>query len=131
MEARRMPTLRTIRTSCEASRYVVVDEGAEAGGELFVGAAERREVLTVDEDGAIGRFAGAGQADADACGLRFSRTVDDASHHREREGLDPFVPLLPLRHLLADVVLRALGQLLERAAGGPAAPGTRGHARRK
>ena len=42
--------------------HVVVDQLLERRGQLVVGAAQRRGVLAVDEDGAVGRLAGAGQA---------------------------------------------------------------------
>ena len=45
--------------------------------------------------------------------------------------LDAVVPLLPVGHLLADVGLRPFGQLLERAAGRPAASGAGGDAWRE
>ena len=88
-------------------------------------------MLAVDVDGTVGRLARAGQADADVRGLRLARAVDDAAHHRERHRFHAFVSRLPVRHLLANVVLDPLRQLLKRGARRPAAPGTRGHARRE
>ena len=70
---------------------VVVDQTLELRRELVVGAAQRRDVLAVDEDRAARLLAGAGQADADVRRLRLAGTVDDAAHHGERHRLDAFV----------------------------------------
>src|SRR5947207_3428415 len=83
--------------------------------------AQGDDVLPVDEDGTAGFFAGAGQADADACRLRLARAVDDAAHDGEGHLFDAFVRLLPFGHLVADVALDPLGELLKRAARRPAA----------
>ena len=72
-----------------------------------------------------------GRRDADVGGLRLAGAVDDAAHHRQRQRLDAVVARLPRRHLLADVALDALGELLERGAGGAAAARARGDARRE
>jgi len=88
-----------------------------------------RAVLAVDEHRAVGRFAGAGQADADVGRLRFTRAVDHASHHREGERFHALVLLLPHRYLIADVLLRPFSQLLERGAGRAAATRAGGDAR--
>src|SRR5262245_55432378 len=54
------------RSASRVSRLdVVIHEALERGGQLFVGAAQRRHVLPVDEDGTMRRFTGARQADAD------------------------------------------------------------------
>ena len=76
---------------------------------------QRREVLAVDVDGAVRLLARARQPDPDGGGLGFARAVDDAAHDGERHGLDALVSRLPDRHLVADVALHALGELLERA----------------
>ena len=88
-------------------------------------------MLAVDEDGAVRRFTSARKTDADIGGFGFARSIDDAAHDGEREVLDALVATLPCRHLLADVVLRPLGELLERAAGRAAATRTRRNARRE
>ena len=112
-------------------RDVVVDERAEGGRELLVGALQRREVLAVDVDGAVRLLARSGQRDADRGGLRLAGSVDDAAHDRERHVLDTLVLRLPDRHLVADVALDALGELLERRRGRAPAARARGHARRE
>jgi hypothetical protein len=110
---------------------VIVDQFTERGGEFVVVAVQGDKFLAVDVDGAAGLFAGAGQADADVGGFRFAGAVDDAAHHGERHLLDALVLLLPLRHAVADVALDALGQLLERRAGGASAAGAGRHAGRE
>ena len=85
-------------------------------------------MLAVDIDGATGRLAGAGQADADIGGARFAGAVDDAAHHGEGHGFDAFVLLLPFGHFVADVALNAFGELLKGGAGGAAAAGASGDA---
>src|ERR1044072_7439937 len=59
---------------------VVVDEGAEPFSQFVVRASQRREMLAVNEDRAVGRLTGTGQADADVCRLRFARTIHNAAH---------------------------------------------------
>src|SRR6185436_1616152 len=71
------------------ARDVVLDERAEAFVELVIGAAERGEVLAVDKDWAVRRFAGPRQADADVRRLGFSRSVDHAPHDREGQCFHP------------------------------------------
>src|SRR5579862_6526690 len=110
---------------------VVVDELLEFARELVVRAAQRFHVLAVNIDGTVRRLARAGQADADVRGLRLAGSVDDAAHDRQRHRLDALVRRLPLRHLVADVALDLLGELLERAARRAPAAGTRGDAGRK
>jgi hypothetical protein len=74
--------------------------------------------------GTVRRFAGSRQADADVRRLRLARPVDDATHDSEGQGFNARVLLLPHRHLLADVLLRALGELLERRARRASTSGT-------
>jgi len=92
---------------------------------------EGDEFLAVDVDGAAWLFACAGETDADVGGFGFAGAVDDAAHHGQGHFLDAFVLLLPFRHFVADVALDALGQFLERGAGGPSAAGASGHAGRE
>src|SRR4029079_13520147 len=110
---------------------VIVHELLEGRRQLVVVPTQRRHVLAVDEDGAVGRFACAGQADADVCGLRFAGAVHDTAHDGERELLDAVVVRLPRRHLVADVALDPLGELLERRARRAPAAGACGHAWRE
>ena len=105
--------------------------GYEALRELVVGAPHRRDVLAVDVDRTVRRFARAGQADADVGALRLARAVDDATHDSQGEGLDPFTLPLPVRHPFANVILRSLGQLLERRTRRPPAAGACGNAGRE
>src|SRR3954470_8592151 len=84
---------------------VGVDELLKFGRQLVVGAAKSFDVVTVDVNRAARLLAGAGQTDADAGGLRFAGTVDDAAHDSERHRLDAFVGRLPRRHHLANVIL--------------------------
>src|SRR5688500_3330688 len=102
-----------LRAGRVASGDVVVDESSEALRQLVIRTAKRREVLTVDEDRAIRRFTGAWKADADVRGLRFPRAIHDTTHDSECERLHTLVSLLPVGHLLTDVVLRSLGEFLE------------------
>src|SRR6266511_5782764 len=60
-------------------RDVVVHEGPEGVGQLLVGALQRREVLSVDVDGAVRLLAGSGEGDSDRRGLRLAGAVDDAA----------------------------------------------------
>src|ERR1700712_3974491 len=110
---------------------VVINETLKFRREFVVGAVQGLDVLAVDEHRAAGLFAGARQGDADAGGLRLAGTVDHAAHDRQRHLLDALVRRLPRRHHLADVVLNPLGELLKRAAGGAAAAGAGGDARRE
>src|SRR5713226_7855443 len=110
---------------------VRVDETLELRSKLVVRAAQGGDMLSVDVDGAARLFAGARQADADARSLRLARPIDDAAHDGERHRLDAFVRRLPFGHLVADVALNPLGELLERAARRPAAAWACGDARRE
>ena len=82
--------------------------------------------LAVDVDGRLGLFEGAGQGDADVGVLGFAGAVDDAAHDGQLQLFDAGVLLLPLGHGLDEVVLDALGELLEVGAGGAAAAGAAG-----
>src|SRR6478752_7388138 len=62
------------------------------------GTAQRHRLLAVDEDRCGRALTGAGQRNADVGVLALAGTVDDAAHHRDVEGLDPRVLLLPFRH---------------------------------
>src|SRR5687768_8425287 len=110
---------------------IVVDEALELDGELVVRAAQRLHVLAVNVDGAVRRLAGARQADADIRRLRLAGAIHHAAHDGEGHRLDTVVAQFPLGHLVPDVPLDPLGELLEGAARGAAAPRTRGDARRK
>ena len=57
--------------------------------------------------------------------LGFAGTVDDAAHHRDVETFDAGIARLPFRHFVADEVLDAARQFLERGRGGAAAAGAR------
>src|SRR6188474_686415 len=107
---------------------VVIDQTLELGRELVVGAAEGDRVPPVDEDRAARLLARARQADSDVRRLGLARAVDDAAHHGERHRFHAFVRGLPFRHPVADVVLDALGELLERAARRASAAGAGGDA---
>src|SRR4051812_47531422 len=63
-----------------------------------VGAAERCDLLTLDEHRGGGGFAGAGERDADVGVLALARAVDDAAHHCHRQRFDARVALAPLGH---------------------------------
>src|SRR3954468_17645630 len=67
---------------------VVINETLKFSREFVVGAAQRLHVVAVDVDRTARLLAGAGQADADVRGLRFTRAVDDTAHHRQRHRLD-------------------------------------------
>src|ERR1043166_7779896 len=96
--------------------HVLVDELTELARQLVIRAAQRLHVLAVDIYRAVRRLAGAGETDADVGGLRLAGAVDHAAHDGERHRLDAFVLRLPFGHLLADVALDLLGELLERGA---------------
>src|SRR5690348_6001609 len=100
---------------------IVVKQFLELSGEFVVRALERGEFLAINIYGAAGLFASTGHRDADVCGFRFARAIDDAAHHGKFELLDAFELRLPLRHFVANVLLDALGELLERGARGAAA----------
>ena len=55
--------------------------------------------------------------------LRLAGAVDDAAHHRDVECFDAGILCLPRRHFIADEILDAAGQFLERGRGGAAATG--------
>jgi hypothetical protein len=109
---------------------VVIDQTLEIRRQLVVGAAQRRHVLAVDEDRAARLLAGARQADADVRRLRLAGPLTTQPITASVIVSTPSYAS-STRHLLADVVLDPLGQLLERAARRAAAAGTRGHARRE
>ena len=81
--------------------------------------------------GAFGLLEGAGQRDADVGVLALARAVHDAAHHRHLHLLHAGVALAPHRHLLVDVALDLLRQLLEERAGRAAAAGARRDLRRE
>ena len=56
--------------------------------------------------------------------LRFSRPVDDASHHRDFHLLHASVGLFPDRHLFPQVSLNLFGHFLEKSAGRAPTAGT-------
>src|SRR3990172_8965498 len=68
---------------------------------------------------------GAGQRDADVGVLRLAGTVHDAAHHGDLHLLHAAVALAPPGHLLAQVSLNAVGELLKEGARGASASGTR------
>src|SRR6185437_3795512 len=103
----------------------------EGGGELVVGALQGDEFFAVDVDGAAWFFASAGEADADVGGAGFARAVDDAAHDGELQFFDALKFRFPLGHSVANVLLNALGELLEGGAGGASAAGTCGDAGRE
>lgn len=88
---------------------IVVEQFAEGGGELVVGALEGDGFFAVNIDGATGLLAGAGKADADIGSAGFAGAIDDAAHYGELQFLDAFVLRFPLRHFVANVLLGALG----------------------
>src|SRR5215467_5656501 len=88
---------------------VVVDEGLESSGQFVVGAFERHVFFPVDIDRAAWSFAGAGKRNPDVRGLRFSRTVHDAAHHRQRHGFKAIVLRLPGGHHFPNIGLGSLG----------------------
>ena len=74
-------------------------------------------------------LAGPGQTDADVGVLALARPVDHTTHHRHVHLLDAGILFAPHRHLLAQVALDVLRQLLEVGAGGASATGTGDHHR--
>src|SRR5690606_5169873 len=76
-------------------------------------ALESGPLLAVDVDRSDRSLSGSWQADADVRVLALAGPVHDASHHRDGHVLDPFVLLAPNRHLLTDVRLDFLRELLE------------------
>jgi hypothetical protein len=81
--------------------------------------------------GATWRLARAGQRDADVGELRFAGPVHDTAHDGHVHVLDAGVAGPPEGHLLAQVSLDLVGELLEEGAGGAPAAGTRGDHRRE
>src|SRR5882672_9669647 len=65
----------------------------------------------------------AGERDADIGVLGFAGAVDDAAHDRDVERLDAGIARLPVGHFVADEILNAARQFLERGRGGAAAAG--------
>src|SRR6185312_2930467 len=76
-------------------------------------------------------LAGTRQADTQIGVLALARAVHHTAHDRHLHGLDALIRLLPLGHLVADVALDVLGQLLEIGAGGASAAGAGGHQRQE
>ena len=104
--------------------HVVVEDDLKLFDDLV--ALEGGEEFAVDVDGGLGFFEGAGEGDADVGVLRLAGSIDDASHDGELELFDAGVLLLPLGHGFDEVVLDALGELLEVGGGGAAAAGAAG-----
>src|SRR5690606_20453461 len=103
---------------------VTVDDADELLRDVL--AAQRDGFLAVDEHRCSGRFAGAGQRDADVGVLALAGAVDYAAHDRERQVFGARVADLPFGHARADVVLHRLREFLEETAGRAAAAGARG-----
>src|SRR3569623_603952 len=95
------------RSAAKTLFYVVGDHHLELVGDI--GAAQRRDILAFDEHGSGRRFAGARKRDAEFGVLALARPIDDAAHHRDRELLDTWIALAPLRHRGGEVVLDFLG----------------------
>src|ERR1051326_5888175 len=89
-------------------------------------AAQGRRLLAVDKHRRGRRLAGTGERNADVGVLGFARAVDDAAHHRDVEPFDARIARLPFRHRVADEMLDAGGELLERGRSGAAAAGAGG-----
>ncbi len=109
--------------------HVVFDDRLKLLGDAV--SLERHRALAVDEHRRHRRLARPGQADADVGVLALARSVDHAAHHGDVHRLDAGILSTPYRHLVAQVVLDLLRQLLEEGAGGAAAPGTGDHHRRE
>ena len=90
-------------------------------------ALEGRGVFAVYVDGRFGILGSARQRDPDIRVLRLTGSVHHAAHHRDVHFLDARILATPLRHHLPDVVGDVLRHLLEKGAGGAAAPGAGRH----
>src|SRR6185437_9345390 len=62
---------------------VVVYELLKSNRKFVVGTFERSEFLAVDVNGAARRLTRSGKTDADVCGFRFARAINNAAHHSE------------------------------------------------
>src|SRR6188768_100703 len=109
--------------------HVAFDDGLELLGDAP--ALERHGLLAVDVNRRHRHFAGARQADADVRVLGFAGSVDHAAHHRDAHVLDPGIGALPDWHLLAQIGLDLVRQLLEHGAGGAPAARAGAHHRRE
>src|SRR4029078_13062536 len=92
--------------------HVVLDDRLELLGDAL--AFERHRLRAVDVHRRDRIFVRTGQADADVGVLGFTRTIDHAAHHCDAHLFDSRVALAPRGHLLAQVGLDPVRQLLER-----------------
>ncbi len=63
--------------------------------------------------------------------LRFARAIHDTTHHRHIHAFDAGIGFFPDRHLLAQIGLNLVSQILEHRRGGAAATGTGNYHRRE
>ncbi|QTK80304.1 hypothetical protein AT6N2_C2742 [Agrobacterium tumefaciens] len=89
-----------------------------------VGAAQGERLFAIDENRCRWALTGAGQRNADIGVFAFAGAIDDAAHDGDVERLDTGIFLTPGRHVLTNVVLDVLGELLEDSGRGPSTAGT-------
>src|SRR3972149_6877713 len=109
--------------------YILINDDSEFRSNVFT--AQGHGLFAIDVDRRSRALTGTGQADADVRQLAFARSVHHTAHHRHGHALNAFMALAPHRHLLAQMRLDALRQLLKETAGGASASGTGRHHRRE
>ena len=107
--------------------HVRLDDRLELFGDAI--ALERHGLLAIHVHGRHGLLPAAGQRDADVGELRFAGPVDHAAHHRDVHLLHTRVLRTPHGHLVAQVGLDLVRELLEEGARRAPAAGTGRHHR--
>src|SRR5690554_6017132 len=102
-----------------AALDILLDDGLELLGDVIAFQGDRAFAVDIYRGGR--HLAGAGQADADIGVAAVARAVDDTTHDRDVHGLHAGIAVFPDRHLVAQIALNTVGELLKhRAAGAPA-----------
>ncbi len=107
--------------------HVIIDQRLEFFGDAI--AFQRDGLFAVDVYGRHGPFARARQRYADGGQLGLSRSIDHAAHDSDVHVFDARKFVFPHRHLIAQISLDLVGQLLEKRAGGAPATRAGGHHR--
>ena len=112
---------------------MAVDVGLNQGLKFFRDAialeGDRFDAIFINRSHGI--FTGSWQADANIGVLAFAGSVNNATHNGNLHVLDTVINALPFRHLVPDVALDVLGELLEVGAGCPTASGACRHQRKE
>src|SRR5208282_5004877 len=101
---------------------VALNQGLEFAGDIVTLERDRLDAVNVNRRHRV--FARTRQTDADVGVLALARSIDHAPHHRDVHVLYARIAHAPQRHLLTQITLNPIGQLLEKRAGRASATGT-------